>query len=151
MKILIQNYVNNISSKPAYLNQCINSIDSCSSFLWDMRNISAYDIIDRSSPDVIIAHHAGITNDLVQYLTSEKKIDLIVDVTDMKQHHLNQLEQSLANVNLPIKFLLSETPSNLEVPPTLNVSFNIVFPLTDKLPDIALDPEISPSWLTKAI
>tara|TARA_B100000085_G_scaffold284637_1_gene318245 strand:- start:230 stop:1111 length:882 start_codon:yes stop_codon:yes gene_type:complete len=126
MKILIQNYVNNISSKPAYLNQCINSIDSCSSFLWDMQNISAYDIIDRSSPDVIIAHYAGITNDLVQYLTSERKIDLIVDVTGMRQHHLNQLEQSFTNANLPIKFLLSETPSNLEKLESKNKKVNIL-------------------------
>lgn len=125
MKILIQNYVNNISSKPAYLNHCINSLESSSSFLWDVNKISVYDAMDKVTPDVILVHHAGISNDLVRYLTSERETDLIVDVTGMQQHHLDQLEGSLGSINLPIKFLLSEIPSNIDNLKSKNKKINI--------------------------
>lgn len=101
MKILISDYTSNYSSEPMYLNTIFNTI-GCSSTLWS-NNISTFDMFDLTKPDLHITHHSLLTKDLAIYLQNAN-VDLVINITGMKQEHLNKLEAVLSEYNIVPKF-----------------------------------------------
>lgn len=144
MKILIQNYINSTSSRPVYFHHCLNSIEGTSSILWDTQKISVYDMLDGFSPDLILINYQAISNDLIRYVTSEKKIDIIVDISNMSNHHIGHLEDVIDKSNMPVKALISEKPKNLQKVKSKLKTINIpaghdIFIGKNNIPDFKLD------------
>ena len=75
MKTLIQNYTSALSTEPMYINKCLNECGG-QSVLWSDPSVSAFDAFDHSSPDLFITHYKFLTNDVVKYLSQNKKIQI---------------------------------------------------------------------------
>lgn len=101
MKILINNYSNQYSTEPIYLNTSFNAA-GCASTLWP-NNISTFDIFDMVQPNVHITHHSKLTIDLATYLQEAKNIDLIINITGLNQDHLIAMEEKLLSFNIKPK------------------------------------------------
>ncbi len=145
MKLLIQNYTSSISSKPIYLDHAIRSSACGESFLWNMGSISAYDVLDGFQPDVVLVHALGLNRDVVKYVTSHKAIPLVVDITGATQEMVRSIEAQFSQVNVPLKFFLSESLKCLDKVETKTKVFHLtpgcdVFLGKDaSLPEFSLD------------
>lgn len=95
MKILISDYSSDFTTEPMYLNTCFNNA-GCKSTLLPNKT-SLYDGFDICKPDVYITHHKMLSKDLLLYLkeNSDRKLDLIVNISDMSQENLSKLDSVL--------------------------------------------------------
>lgn len=106
MKILIQNYSSTVSTEAMYLDGCFNNTQGLiQSNIWDTNAISTFDAIDRTSPNIIISHYsAPVLNDIFKYLSKNKKIELVLNITGIPQKHLDILENlmEINSINCPL-------------------------------------------------
>jgi hypothetical protein len=130
MKILIENYSSPLTTEPIYLNVCLNKTQgSIQSVLWNSYEISAFDIIDRVNPDVIIINSTSrVVLDVIKYLKqSPKKIDIILNTTQIGNENIEKLEEYLANNNVkPICFIDSSYHNK-----TSKTKINSLYPAAD--------------------
>lgn len=106
MKFLISDYSSEHSTEPLYLNTIFNSI-GCASTVCP-QNLSAFDAFDLTNPDIFLTHFSKINRDVVYYLKNKKTIDLVVNITDIKQEHLNEMESVLySNGIKPLFFFVN--------------------------------------------
>lgn len=107
MKFLIENYANSSQTQCLYLNTILNSHDSCKSFLYNSKERSMYDVLDKFSPDYFITHASLLKNDFVVYCKQEKKdIKLLLNIQGLSNDNVAQLDISLQanDINCPILF-----------------------------------------------
>lgn len=93
MNVLISDYSSVFSTEPYYFNTTLNIID-CKSSIWP-QNLSTFDAFDIMKPDLHITHYKKITRDLVVYLQQNSNIDLVINISGIKQEELNTLESVL--------------------------------------------------------
>ena len=92
MKLLIQNYSNSCSSQPMYLNECLSRV-GLDSKLWNLNEpTSVYDKLDSEKPDLILTSFQTMHQDLIAYISQNKQVKLVVDITGIDQNILNNLE-----------------------------------------------------------
>ena len=81
MKILFQNYANDLSTEAMYLARALG-MAGVETELWSDANISAYDVLDRYRPDVFLTSFRFLTNDVVKYLSQGGgSPELVLNVT----------------------------------------------------------------------
>jgi len=102
VKILIQNYSNNLTTRPMYLNECFQRTDGVESFLWNPSFDKVYDTIDKVRPDVLLTSYATLNEDLVKYLNTNK-LRVVCDITGAKQDIVSQLDSMI-----PADFYITE-------------------------------------------
>lgn len=90
MRFLISDYSSEYSTEPLYLNTIFNSI-GCSSTIWP-QGTSAFDAFDITNPNVFITHFTKVNRDIISYLKDRKDIEIVVNITNMKQEHLTNME-----------------------------------------------------------
>jgi hypothetical protein len=105
MKFLISNYATDTQSECMYINTTLNLLGSCKSTIWNEKEISAYDILDLTSPDFYLAHVSNINGQALNYIQNSKTIELIINITGASQENVDLLEQKLASANIKCSFL----------------------------------------------
>ena len=129
MKILISDYSSEHTTEPLYLNTIFNSI-GCTSVLCPP-NMSMFDTFDITQPNLFITHFSKISKDVVAYLKECKDIDIIVNVTNLKQDSLNQLESTLYENGIkPLFFFVNNYDHQLKASKT---NINVVLHGADVL------------------
>ena len=105
MKLLIQNYSNSCSSQPMYLNECLSRV-GLDSKLWNLNEpTSVYDKLDSEKPDLILTSFQTMHQDLIAYISQNKQVKLVVDITGIDQNILNNLEVMVKNQDIDCPFL----------------------------------------------
>lgn len=99
MKILIQNYSSHYTTEPFYLTECLRraGIDS---HLWADVNVPAFDMFDTIAPDVFVGHFAYITEDIVKYLSQNKNIKPVINITGTNQQQLKGITDTFMSMGL---------------------------------------------------
>jgi hypothetical protein len=103
MKILFHNYTTPLSTEARYLHAALNSV-GMQAEAWINPQISAYDILDGYQPNVLVSHYTFLTNDIVKYLTNNKSIDLVLNVTGADKHAMSAIEGLSDSANIPFVF-----------------------------------------------
>ena len=106
MRFLIDNYASNDSTEPYYLNATLNNIEGCVSHIWN-RNIGAYDIFDMTKPDIFIAQKDKISMDAARYISENKNIGMIINITGFTNNELLDLENVVSKHNLSVPFVFN--------------------------------------------
>lgn len=127
MKILIQNYTNSVSSKPIYLDHAVKTSRCGETFLWSPRKMSVYDVMDGFQPDVALVKYDAMSRDLIKYLVQAKPVPTFIDITGAAAHIVGMIEQQIAQLNMPVKGFISETPKTLR-------NFETKIPTADIMP-----------------
>lgn len=120
MKFLISDYSSEHTTEPLYLNTIFNSI-GCPSTLCP-QNMSTFDAFDIIQPNVFITHFSKISRDVVAYLKDRKDIDIVVNVTNLRQDSLKELESVLYDNNIkPLFFFVNNYDHQLKAKTNINV------------------------------
>lgn len=107
MKILIQDYTSILSTEPIYLNECFKRIGITSN-LWDTSKFSVFDMLDLTTPDILITHYASAAlQDIFKYLSNNKKTSLLLNITGAQKGHLDILTNLMDINNVECPFLFS--------------------------------------------
>ena len=112
MKVLIQNYTTNSTTEPLYISECVNSVDGCEAAVWN-KNVSAYDMFDIVEPDLFITHLSLLTPDIIKYLSQNKSISAIFNVTMVEQMHVDQLDSMVSENKIQCPFFFTNQPKIL--------------------------------------
>jgi hypothetical protein len=112
MKILIQNYSSPVTTEPMYLDGCFNKTSSIQSKLWS-NEVSAFDVMDMFSPDYVLCHYRFMSNDLVKYMSGNKKHSLILNITGCDQETLSTIESTLSAQKIECELLLNNFPEQI--------------------------------------
>lgn len=106
MKILIQNYSSHYTTEPFYLTECLKRV-GVDSHLWADGNVPAFDMFDTIAPDVFVGHFAYLTEDIVKYLSQNKKIKPIINVTGTSEQQLKGITDTFMSIGLENVVLFS--------------------------------------------
>jgi len=113
MKFLISNYSSDTQSECMYFNTALNLINSCRSTIWNEASVSAYDIFDLVKPDFYLTHVSNIDASAYEYIKStNNNIELIINITGIKQPNLNALEQRMIADNVKCAFFFHNGGDN---------------------------------------
>lgn len=122
MKFLIQDYSTSFHTEPKYFNHILNNIEGCSSVLWNNNDsISTYDMVDIVEPNVIISHAAVVQKDLIIYLSENKNIELILNISGINKEQLKNIENIFEIYNINCNLCLINYSENY-----ITSKFNIV-------------------------
>lgn len=99
MKMLIQNYSSHYTTEPFYLVECFKRV-GIDAHLWADSNVSAFDIFDTVAPDIFIGHFAYLTEDVVKYLSQNKNIKPVINVTGTNQQQLKGITDTFISMDL---------------------------------------------------
>lgn len=129
MKILIQNYTSDISTEAMYFDGCFKRT-SVESSIWN-DNVSAFDVMDATSPDVLICHFAKVTQDIIKYLSRNKKHELVLNVTGATAENLNMVEQVILGSKIKCPFVFSNIHEVIAQPKPESLKFVNILPGAD--------------------
>jgi hypothetical protein len=76
------------------------------SHLWGDPKISAFDMLDRAKPDVLISSHLLVTKDIMTYL-SGSNIELVLNVTGISENQLAAMEDAFKQNGIRCPFVFS--------------------------------------------
>ena len=108
MKILIQNYTSVLTTEPMYLNECFLKSGAINSSIWNTNSTSTFDALDSFSPDVLLCHYtAPVLNDIFKYLSENKKMELIINITGAQEGHVQILENLIEKNLINCPFFVS--------------------------------------------
>lgn len=108
MKLLIQNYTSVLSTEPMYLDACLKKTESVTSNVWNVGSISAFDILDKLSPNVLLCHYTcQALNDVLKYFAGNKNMELVLNITGIQQDHFKILENLLDSNSITCPFYIS--------------------------------------------
>lgn len=129
MKTLFQNYSSKLTTEPLYLHA---SLKNCGidAEIWSDPNVSAFDILDLYQPDAFVAHWTGFSNDLVTYLSGNKKIETALNVTGADDNLLPRIVETLESSNINVKFLFTNDVFNTKTS-VGNYKLHNIFPAAD--------------------
>ena len=99
MKLLIQNYSSSFTTEPFYLMECFKRV-GVDAHLWADNNISAFDMFDTVQPDVFIGHFAYLTEDIVKYLSQNKNIKPVINITGTNDQQLKGIIETFMSIGL---------------------------------------------------
>jgi hypothetical protein len=111
MKALIQNYSSPFTTEPFYFMECLKRV-GFDAHLWVDNNISAFDMFDTISPDIFIGHFAYLTEDIVKYLSQNKNIKPVINVTGTSESQLKGISDTFMSIGLTDKILFSNNFSH---------------------------------------
>ena len=144
MRTLIHNYSSALSTEPMYFTRCLEMC-GLQTHLWSDKSVSAFDIFDAVQPDVFLSHYAFLTNDIVKYLTQNKKIKTVLNVTGANEQELVSIEQVFSENKLEVPFVFTNMHDSMYKHKTKRIrmvnilpSVDIFLPLVD-LPDFEID------------
>ena len=87
MKILIQNYSSALTTEPFYFMECLKRV-GIDAHLWANNNVSAFDIFDTIQPDI------------VKYLSQNKNIKPVINVTGTDAQQLEGITQTFISMGM---------------------------------------------------
>ncbi len=106
MRVLIHNYSTPQSTEPLYLTEAFNAIDGVTANIWSPQvDASTFDVFDSFKPDLFITDIKFISNDIIKYLSSSPNLQIIVNVSDAQQEHIDQAKQVFEDNNINCPFL----------------------------------------------
>lgn len=108
MKLLVQNYSSPYSTEPFYLSECFKRI-GVESDLWADNSVSAFDMFDTAKPDVFIGHFAYLTEDVVKYLSQNKNIKPVINVTGTNEQQLKGITDTFLSMGLENQVLFTNS------------------------------------------
>ena len=114
MKFLIQNYATSSFTEPLYMCEAINNTTTSDCTMWS-NDISAFDIFDIVKPDIFLTHFSMLGNDSLKYLSENKDISLILNVTSASKEHLRMLDDIIVTNGINCPFIFTNQPSQLQV------------------------------------
>jgi hypothetical protein len=127
MKFLIQNYTSALSTEPMYLDQCFKQTGAITSAIWDTNAASTYDALDSFNPDVLLCHYSSsVLNDILKYLSQNKKIELVVNITGAQDNHIQILENLIEKNNISSPFFISNLHEKIYSPKSKKKIFNML-------------------------
>ena len=91
MKILFQNYTNDLSTEAMYLAHALK-MAGVETELWSEQNISAYDVLDSYRPDMVLTSFRVLTNDIVKYLSQGRSPELVLNVTGASEDDCKKID-----------------------------------------------------------
>lgn len=105
MRILIQNYSSEYTTEPLYFMECFKRV-GIDAHLWADSNVSAFDMFDTVRPDVFVGHFAYLTEDVVKYLSQNKNIKTIINITGTNSQQLKGITDTFTAMGLenPVLF-----------------------------------------------
>jgi len=112
MRVLIQDYSSPDTTEPMYLCQSFNTV-GIQSVLWNSDQSSAYDTFDSFLPNLFIAHFQRITSDCIKYLSQNRHITTILNMTGAQQQHIEQLEGLIRDTNINVGFAFTSSPKEI--------------------------------------
>jgi len=112
MRVLIQDYSSPDTTEPMYLCQSFNTV-GIQSVLWNSDQSSAYDTFDSFLPNLFIAHFHKITSDCIKYLSQNRHITMILNMTGAQQQHVEQLEGLIRESNINVAFAFTSSPKEI--------------------------------------
>jgi hypothetical protein len=122
MKFVINDYSSANQSESHYLNATFNSIDGCSSVLWDGGQISAFDLFDTVRPDIWITHFKYIVNDGLIYMGQKgNNTELIINITGANQEEVSSLEDFIISKNVRCLFFFTNLDDNTITTKKINI------------------------------
>jgi len=108
MKILIQNYSSYDSTEPMYFNACLSKTGCVTPYLWNIDAISTFDVIDKTTPDLLLCKYdTPALNDIIKYLSGNKNIELLFNITGINQNKLDLLEEIIEDKKIACKAFIS--------------------------------------------
>jgi len=128
MKILVQDYRDNNSTRFQYLSGMLGMIDGVEIYKWEKRNLSkVYDTFDSIKPDLVIMHYQSLNIDIVKYLKSYKTIKMVFDITDISETNIKELEEIVSSNDINCALVITErglkstTLKTLVIPPCADI------------------------------
>jgi len=106
MITLFYNYSASISTEPLYLHKCISEAGG-TSHMWADPAISAFDIFDSIKPDVFVCHFSRLTTDMFKYLSNNKNISIVLNITGATDQHIQSIEQAFDANNISCPFFFT--------------------------------------------
>ena len=140
MKILIQNYTSMLSTEAMYFAKCLE-IAKQDVFLWNDPNMSTFDVFDSFKPEVFITHWQFISNDTIKYLTQDKGIQLVLNISGITNEQLDSIAEIVKKNEINCPFVFTNAHNVFTKPET---SVKDAFTVETILPgaDIFLPPSI---------
>jgi len=114
MKALIQNYAGVKSTESLYLSECFNSI-GIETTTWKNQDISAFDMFDLAKPNLFVTHYSLVTNDIIKYLSGNKHIDCILNITGAQQEHVDMISGIFDQNKIKCPFVFTNQPTKLNL------------------------------------
>lgn len=99
MKILFQNYANDLSTEAMYLTRALG-MANVEAELWSDDNISAYDILDSYKPDIVLTNFRLLTNDIVKYLSQGGSPELVLNVTGASGDDCKKIDELSESIKI---------------------------------------------------
>tara|TARA_A100001515_G_scaffold124809_1_gene109283 strand:+ start:553 stop:1425 length:873 start_codon:yes stop_codon:yes gene_type:complete len=136
MKTLFLNYSSALSTEAMYLHRSFIEAGE-EAVMWNPNSQSAFDTFDYVKPDVFVTHFAFLTNDIIKYLSKNKKISMALNVTGATKEQIQQIESF--DVNLVTMFTnLYESNNNLR---GMKSKINGIYPGADIFLPVMPTPE----------
>jgi len=105
------------------------------------REVSAFDMFDATSPDVFISHYAFLTNDIVKYLSQNKKIKTVLNVTGANKQELDSIEQVFIGNKIEIPFVFTNAHDCISKHKTKTIKMVNIWPSVDIFLPISPTPD----------
>lgn len=125
MRLLIQNYASPMSTESMYFYRCLTNV-GVEAALWADPKISAFDAFDSVKPNIFISHWKFLTSDILKYLSQNKSIKPVFNVTFAKQDDLQKIEQVLEANGVTPEFLFTNQHEPLYKLQAKNKLVNII-------------------------
>lgn len=106
MKILIQNYSSHYSTEPFYFVESFKRV-GVDAHLWADVNVPVFDMFDTVQPDVFIGHFAYLTEDVVKYLSQNKSVKAVINVTGTNTQQLKGITDTFMSMGVENVLLFS--------------------------------------------
>jgi len=103
MKILFDLYNDLVSTESSYLYRALSQAGA-DVYLWENKNISAFDIFDSVNPNVFVSHYKNLNIDVLKRM-SESTCGLVLNVSGITENEAKNLEQTLAELNIKCSFV----------------------------------------------
>lgn len=132
MKVLIQDYSSFYSTEPMYLDRCFNDTREVQSALWNINQISTFDVLDRFTPDVLICHGSSkILNDVFRYLQGSSNIELVINITGLNEMNISLLESIIEKHKFKCPFFINNYHEQLYQYKQQNIKMVNLLPAVD--------------------
>lgn len=104
MKTLFQNYSSVLSTEPMYFHRCLIEAGGEAVMWHGEQQNSAFDTFDYVKPDVFVTHFKFLTQDVVKYLSGNKNIGMVLNVTGATPDDIGQIQDLGNHLNLITTF-----------------------------------------------
>ena len=113
-----------------YLQRSLQEIGE-DSILWNDPNRSAFDTFDSIKPDVFISHFRFLTSDIIKYLSKNKKISMVLNITGIQKEELEMLEGVIDNNNLAAPFVFTNLYKVPDALSSKSIKIESLYPAAD--------------------